>query len=451
MNTTVLMGLVATAGLVWGAWNQVKAYIMRFVGAVIVTTKHYGPVCSPDVALLYFQENFRASPLNKNQFVTATAKKRSKGNSGAVSFRVMASKTPYIFWKGWRPIIVQQIESRELQMQFIRGMFDEKNLVREIEERYEKIYDDAKKHSRVSFTRVGGTIGLPPAVPGGMSGSGSGEKKREGSEPDYGASYWDRNPMNDMKINFMKKHGTPLFVTRDEIMENTTVGKLDMLALSPNVQKACEDIKLWSSSELWYMERDIPWKKGVLLYGPPGTGKTALTRALARSLNYPVISLDLSTMTNNDLKNAWQNEVIPSTPCIVLIEDIDGVFEGRKNIAAPETGGLSFDALLNTLDGVEAVSGILTIVTTNRVELLDEALGKPKGTDGESTRPGRIDTTLYMGELSIDGRTKIANRILKDAPEFIESIVHDGEGMTGAQFQEKCRKFALEKFVLRNT
>lgn len=446
MNTTVLMGIAATAGIIWGAWNQVKAYLLRFIGAVIVTTKHYGPICSPDVGLLYFEEFFRASPLNKNQFVTATTKKKSKGNSGAVSFRVMSLKTPYIFWKGWRPIVIQQTESRELQMQFIRGMFDEKKLVRELEERYEKIYDDAKKHSRVSFTRIGGTIGLPAPAPG-QGANGGMDKKREGNEPDYGAGYWDRNPGNDVKVNFMKKHGKPLFVDRDEIMENTAIGKLDMLALSKEVQEACADIKVWSTSELWYIERDIPWKKGVLFYGPPGTGKTALTRALARDLNYPVISLDLSTMTNNDLKNAWQTEVIPSTPCIVLIEDIDGVFEGRKNVAAPETGGLSFDALLNTLDGVEAVYGVLTIVTTNKVDLLDEALGKPQGDNGESTRPGRIDSTLYMGELSLEGRNKIAARILKDNPELIHDVVVSGEGMTGAQFQEKCRMIALKAFT----
>jgi len=38
-----------------------------------------------------------------------------------------------------------------------------------------------------------------------------------------------------------------------------------------------------------------------------------------------------------------------------------------------------------------------------------------------------------------------AKRILSDVPELIEQTVFDGDGETGAQFESRCAKLALER------
>ena len=67
------------------------------------------------------------------------------------------------------------------------------------------------------------------------------------------------------------------------------------------------------------------------MYGPPGTGKTALVRAFAEDLDLPIYVFSLAQMSNGTLMDCWKNLQL-NIPCIALIEDIDNIFDGRKNI-----------------------------------------------------------------------------------------------------------------------
>jgi len=225
--------------------------------------------------------------------------------------------------------------------------------------------------------------------------------------------------------------------------------EINILAFPKNVEVVIDDIKKWKDSEQWYRSKGIPWKRGWLLYGKPGTGKTSLTRAIAESLDIPIFILDLATLTNEELLDGWRRAA-RNTPCIVLMEDIDNVFEGRKNVYEGNSmkDKLSFGSLLNCLDGVERSDGIFTVVTSNRIETLDPALGTSEIKNGTniSSRPGRIDVSLELKELDEACRRKIGKRILEDCEYLIESTVKDGEGDTGAQFQERCTQIALREY-----
>jgi hypothetical protein len=251
---------------------------------------------------------------------------------------------------------------------------------------------------------------------------------------------------------------------------------LGNLIFPERIKSLIREIELWRSSRTWYLAKGIPWKRGWLLYGPPGTGKTALARAFAEDLNLPIYVFNLAEMNNYELIRTWGNMQV-NVPCIALIEDIDNVFHGRENVArkgglmplvvspkkeddgqtsrAPFTP-LTFDCLLNCLDGVERVDGIFTIVTTNDISKVDPALGQPRQLpDGTvefiSTRPGRIDKAVELTYMEPADKKRMAVRILGDYPEqyremleFIDQYPNLEE--TPAQFQERCGQIALACF-----
>jgi len=208
-----------------------------------------------------------------------------------------------------------------------------------------------------------------------------------------------------------------------------------------------EEIERWLKSEQWYKQKGIPWKRGWLMIGPPGTGKTSLIRAIGEHLDIPIIIFPLSTYTDKDLQREW-NRLQHTVPCIALIEDIDATFNGRDNVAAGSmTHGkaLSFDTLLNVIDGVQNSEGVFTVITSNCVDKLDSALGKPANGD-ISTRPGRIDRVVMLGSIRPRERQMIAERILSECPASIDALVDDCKEYTPAQFQDKCTRIALRAY-----
>ena len=220
---------------------------------------------------------------------------------------------------------------------------------------------------------------------------------------------------------------------------------LDQLSLLPQQLDLIDEIKFWHSAEEWYKKHGVPWRRGYLLYGPPGTGKTSLSRALAEELDMPVYVYDLTSMSNSDLIREWQS-MLEKTPCIALLEDIDTVFHGRESVSKVD-GGLTFECLLNCLDGIERCNGLLTFVTTNCIEHLDPALGNLSA-DLRSTRPGRIDRAVHFSGMDHEGRVKLALRIVED-PIEAERLAIESKDDTAAQLQERCVQSAISKLYAK--
>jgi SpoVK/Ycf46/Vps4 family AAA+-type ATPase len=188
----------------------------------------------------------------------------------------------------------------------------------------------------------------------------------------------------------------------------------------------------------------------------------------------PIYVFNLAQMSNHQLIKAWGDMQV-NVPCIALIEDIDNVFHGRENVArknAPmplllaakgEDGEgdrpmtpLTFDCLLNCLDGVERADGVFTIVTTNDIAKVDPALGQPRTLpDGSvefiSTRPGRIDKAVELTWMEPADKKLMAQRILGGYPRECAEMVafidrYPDLQETPAQFQERCAQVALACF-----
>lgn len=199
-----------------------------------------------------------------------------------------------------------------------------------------------------------------------------------------------------------------------------------------------DDAGKWFKSGDWYADRSLPWRRGWLLYGPGGTGKSSLAGVLAQTLDIPVYRYALATLSDQEFMREWKDM---STPCVALFEDFDTVFDGRSSTT--EHKSLTFDCVLNQISGVSSMDGVFLVITTNCLDKIDPAMGISTNAEGLSSRPGRIDRVIYLGETTEEIRVQIVQHILPDWPEVHGDLIAKGDGYTPVQFQELCVAYAL--------
>ncbi|HGM7876970.1 TPA: AAA family ATPase [Pseudomonas aeruginosa] len=133
--------------------------------------------------------------------------------------------------------------------------------------------------------------------------------------------------------------------------------------------------------------------KGVLLVGPPGTGKTLLAKTLATECGLNFIAATGSDFTKplvgagvlavrQLFKTAREN-----APCIVFIDEIDGIGARRQGGDAVETeNNRIINRFLVEMDGFDNSKGVYVIGATNFGASLDPAM----------MREGRFDRTVEI-------------------------------------------------------
>lgn len=350
-----------------------------------------------------------------------------------------------IYWRGWRPVWAttggqssveledgvnsSSYDQKNLVLAFLRGTFDPDALVVEATDYFNtQVYENCEAAGRHYVKHIFGTAGKM-RFPGNRQAHGG---RPSGSTTDL------RGCLQFRPLGFeFNQLGAP---------RRSGESAVDALALDDDARQLVVEAHRWKASEEWHRQRGLPWRRGWLLHGEPGTGKTAFARAIAEDLDLPVFAFDLASLHNDELQAEWA-QMLTAVPAMAIVEDIDAVFHGRENVVKGDGAGLTFDCLLNCLDGVQRADGLIVVITTNHIERIDPALGLPDGEQAvhaNSSRPGRVDRLLEFGELSESGRLQIASRILPSRNSLWPSLMETGRGDTGAQFQERCGRLALE-------
>jgi hypothetical protein len=171
---------------------------------------------------------------------------------------------------------------------------------------------------------------------------------------------------------------------------------LESVVLADNAaERIVADIERFLKLEQDYVDYGLTWRRGILLYGPPGTGKTSFVTALASHMEMSIYYVSLRDIGSNDNLTRAIREV--NDRSIIVFEDVDVVVPGRDG-----TTGVTLDALLNIVDGMFTPHGAIFVMTTNHIEKLDPAL----------TRPGRIDLSVELGNLTDAQATTMVSRFL---------------------------------------
>jgi transitional endoplasmic reticulum ATPase len=125
--------------------------------------------------------------------------------------------------------------------------------------------------------------------------------------------------------------------------------------------------------------------RGFLLYGPPGTGKTLFAKAVANTLNATIRVVSGPEVTDMYVGESERKvreifaEARRNAPAVIVFDEFDSI--AGKRSGRDDGGSRANNALvaqiLTEMDGFRPDVPMLVIGTTNRLELIDEALLRP--------------------------------------------------------------------------
>jgi hypothetical protein len=124
------------------------------------------------------------------------------------------------------------------------------------------------------------------------------------------------------------------------------------------------------SSQEFYLEKKIPWKRGILLYGKPGNGKTSIIRTIMSEYNFKPVTIVAGA--NDDAVREAFSYAEEQSPSLLYFEDLDSLFEK----------GVDISTFLNLMDGISTKNGMLVVATANEVKKLKANI---------TQRPSRFD------------------------------------------------------------
>ncbi|MBI2045364.1 AAA family ATPase [Candidatus Pacearchaeota archaeon] len=169
--------------------------------------------------------------------------------------------------------------------------------------------------------------------------------------------------------------------------------------------------------------------KGILLYGPPGCGKTMIARSIAYNLaqvnkekratnaNGHFIKINgpeiLDKWVGNSEANirriygaAREAGSENGSPVVVFIDEAESVLKTRGSGISTDIYDSIVPQFLSEMDGLNEHNNVITVLATNREDIIDPAI----------LRDGRVDRRIKVPRPNQKGTSEIFQIYLRDKP-----------------------------------
>ncbi len=185
-------------------------------------------------------------------------------------------------------------------------------------------------------------------------------------------------------------------------------------------------------------------QKGCILYGQPGTGKSLIASKISKLASFtnepkiisgPEVLNKYVGQSESNIRDIFaEAESNPDGFFLIIIDEIDSLLKKRGS----SSGGTGIDdkvvnQFLSKIDGIKKNDNYIVIGTTNRLDLLDDAI----------LRSGRLGLKIEVGIPDTEGRKEmielqlqpyIENNIIKNPN--IDQFAFMTSGFTGAMISE---------------
>lgn len=215
-------------------------------------------------------------------------------------------------------------------------------------------------------------------------------------------------------------------------------------------KKLVEVVQLPLEASASFAKLGVNAPKGVLLYGPPGCSKTLTAKALATESGLNFLAIKGPEIFNKYVGESERTireifrKARAAAPSIIFLDEIDAIASNRDGDG---DGGTTTTAsknvltsLLNEIDGVEELKGVVIIGATNKPTEIDSAL----------LRPGRLDRHIYVAPPDYEARLQILTKCCRkfnlvdvDLGQYAKLT----EGCSGAEVTLLCQEAGLNAIM----
>jgi transitional endoplasmic reticulum ATPase len=127
-----------------------------------------------------------------------------------------------------------------------------------------------------------------------------------------------------------------------------------------------------------------------------------------------------------------------NAPTVVFFDEIDSIAGERgRNMGDSGVGERVVSQLLTELDGLEQLEDVVVVATTNRPDLIDNAL----------LRPGRLDRHVHVPVPDLDARKAIFQVHTRDKPLAddvdLDWLADKTDGYVGADIEAVAREASM--------
>ncbi|WP_239337460.1 26S protease regulatory subunit [Frankia sp. CiP3] len=189
--------------------------------------------------------------------------------------------------------------------------------------------------------------------------------------------------------------------------------------------------------------------RGFIFHGPPGTGKTLFAKAVAAQLAATILVVSGPEVTDMYVGESERKvrelfaEARRNAPAVVVFDEFDSIAARRsgRDDGGSRAGNAIVAQLLTELDGFRPEVPVLIIGTTNRIDLIDDALLRPS-----RFRPIRIDLPDPEARREIV-RVHAGHFGIAVSPALVDAVARATEGLNGDEIRSVFRDGRADELV----